>query len=64
MRPEERLRLADQMSDHVRSLVRSGIRARHPGEASERDVDAALARILLGADVAAAATPRHRLGRR
>ena len=64
MRPEERLRLADEMSDEVRSLARSGIRARHVGDASEDEVEAALARILLGADVAAAVRARHPAGRR
>lgn len=64
MSAEDRLRLADQMSDDVRSLARSGIRARHPGDASEDDVDAALARILLGADVADAIEGRDPAGRR
>jgi hypothetical protein len=64
MRPEDRLRLADQMSDAVRSLARSGIRARHVGDVSEEEVDAALARILLGADVSAALRARHPAGRR
>ena len=54
MSPEERLRLADQMSDVVRSLTRSGIRARLGADTSEDEVDAELARILLGGDLAAA----------
>jgi hypothetical protein len=49
MRPEDRLRLADQMSDDVRSLARSGIRARLADDVSEEEVDAVLAQILLGA---------------
>jgi hypothetical protein len=64
MRPEERLRLADQMSAEVLALARSGIRARDAGNASEEDVEAALARILLGTDVAAALRARHSAGRR
>jgi hypothetical protein len=64
MRPADRLRLADQMSDEVRSLARSGIRARLAGDASDEDVEAALARMLLGTDVAAALRARHPAGRR
>jgi hypothetical protein len=64
MRPEDRLRLADQMSDDVRSLARSGIRARHNGDASDDDVETALARILLGAEAAAALERRRPAGRR
>ena len=59
MRPEDRLYLADQMSDEVRALARSGIRARHRGQASAEEVEAELARILLGADDAAAARARR-----
>jgi hypothetical protein len=64
MRPEDRLRLADEMSDDVRSLARSGIRARQVGDDSEEEVDAALARILLGADVSSALRARRPAGRR
>jgi hypothetical protein len=64
MRPEDRLRLADEMSDAIRSLARSGIRARHAGDASEEEVEDALTRILLGADVAAAVRARHPAARR
>lgn len=64
MRPADRLHLADQMSDDVRSLALSGIRARLVGDASDEDVEAALARILLGADVAAGLRARHPAGRR
>jgi hypothetical protein len=64
MRPADRLRLADQMSAEVRALTRSGIRERLVGDASEEDVDAALARILLEADVAAALRARHPAGQR
>ena len=61
MRPEDRLRLADQMSEEVRSLARSGIRARHVGDPSEEEVDAELARILLGWDIAASVEAWRRL---
>lgn len=63
MRPEERLRLAGQLSDDIRSLARSGIRARGIEGASEADLDAQLARVLHGADLAAA-TREHPPGRR
>ena len=59
MSPQDRLRLADQMSDEVRALARSGIRARHGSEASEEEVEAELARILLGGEDAAAVRARH-----
>lgn len=64
MSSEDRLRLADQLSDDVRTLTRSGIRARHSGVMSEDEVDAALARILLGAMVAAAVMARNPGSRR
>ena len=64
MSSEDRLRLADQMSDDVRALTRAGIRARHAGDVSEDEVDAALARILLGATVAAAVMARDPGSRR
>jgi hypothetical protein len=64
MKPEDRLRLADEMSTAVRSLARSGVRARLESDASDEEVDAALARILLGADVAAAAKSRQPACRR
>jgi hypothetical protein len=53
MASRDRLRLADEMSAEVRALVRSGIRARHPDYSAE-EVDAALAEILLGHELAAA----------
>jgi hypothetical protein len=64
MRPQERLRLADEMSTDVRSLARAGIRARHPELASDEDVDTALARILLGPELARAADTPDPAGRR
>lgn len=54
MTPQQRLRLADEMSGEVRSLARSGIRARMPAGSTEADIDAELARILLGPDLASA----------
>jgi hypothetical protein len=51
MRPEERVRLADQMSEEVKALARAGIRARL-GDVSEAAVDEELTRILLGDDIA------------
>jgi hypothetical protein len=53
MTPDARLRLADQMSAEIRSLARSGIRARNSTDVSETAVDAELARILLGPELAA-----------
>jgi len=53
LRPSDRLRLADEMSEEVRSLARSGIRARISADASEAVIDAELGRLLLGAEVAA-----------
>jgi hypothetical protein len=50
MTPEARLRLADAMSTDVRSLARSGIRARGSADATPDLVEAELARILLGAE--------------
>ena len=64
MTPDDRLRLADQMSAEVRTLARSGIRARHAGDISDDEVDDELARILLGAEVVEAMTARGPAGRR
>lgn len=64
MSPDERLRLADQMSADARSLTRSGIRARHGGDSAEDEVNAELARILLGGDLAAAVAAGRRTRRR
>jgi hypothetical protein len=64
MAGKERLRLAAEMSDDTRALARAGIRARHGGEMNDQTLDATLARILLGDELAAAvaADPltRHR----
>jgi hypothetical protein len=62
MTPQDRLRLADDMSADVRSLARSGIRARHPAYAID-EVEAALAEILLGPGLAAALRPHRPIGR-
>ena len=64
MTPEARLRLADEMSAAVRSLARSGIRARGGAGLSDDVVEAELARILLGPDLAAAVPRRTTAGRR
>jgi hypothetical protein len=53
MTPGARLRLADAMSTDVRSLARSGIRARGLTDAPPDSVEAELARILLGPELAA-----------
>jgi hypothetical protein len=63
MTPQDRLRLADRMSAEVRSLARSGIRARRSGNPSEEEVEDELARILLGPEVATALRARHSPGR-
>jgi hypothetical protein len=46
MTPNDRLRLADEMSTEIRLLAVSGIRSRHP-EYSPGDEAAALAQLLL-----------------
>jgi hypothetical protein len=52
--PAERLRLADVMSAEVRALAEAGIRRRMPHFTST-EVEMALAEIILGHDLAAAA---------
>lgn len=52
MTPKDRLQLADVMSSEVRALTVSGIRHRHP-EYSAEEIQAALAEILLGRELAA-----------
>lgn len=59
--PAERLRLADEMSAEVRALAEAGIRRRTP-HLTSTEVEMALAEILLGHDLAAAAR-RVRLAR-
>lgn len=49
--PSERVALACQMSDEARAIAADGFRHRHPG-ASEAEVERALRRLLLGADLA------------
>ena len=52
MTPEARLRLAAEMSADVRSLARSGIRARGLTDVPPDLVETELARILLGPELA------------
>ena len=54
MKPAQRLRIADEMSTEMRTLVEAGIRSRRPG-ASPDEVDHALAERLLGPTLAAGA---------
>jgi hypothetical protein len=63
MTRQDRLHLAADMSAEIRSLARSGIRARHPEYAFD-EVEAALAAIILGPELAAIAKPPPRAGRR
>ena len=46
MTPEDRIRLADEMSTDVRELSRAGIRARMPEGTTAAEVDAELVRML------------------
>jgi len=52
--PEERLATAAAMSAEIRTLAEAGVRSRHP-EYGPDEVRAAVADILLGPDLAAAA---------
>lgn len=56
MTPERRLRLACQMSDSIRTLSATGVRARHP-EYSDRQVTLAVIRMTLGEDLFRRAYP-------
>ena len=56
MDPATRVRLAWAMSEEARAVSAAGIRARHP-EYSDDEVRLALARLVLGAELAAAAWP-------
>lgn len=49
--PQERLRIADEMSSDVRQLVEAGVRFRHP-EYSAEERAAAVAQIYLGRELA------------
>ena len=51
MTPAARLTIADQMSSDVRALAMAGIRSRRPN-ATPDEVDAALAELLLGPELA------------
>ena len=46
MTPEDRIRLADEMSTDVRELARAGTRARMPEGTTAAEVDAELVRML------------------
>ncbi len=46
MTPDDRIRLADEMSTDVRELARAGIRARMPEGATAAEIDAELVRML------------------
>jgi hypothetical protein len=50
MPPEQRLRLACQMTDSMRAVAADGVRARHP-DYSERQVQLAVIRLMLGEDM-------------
>jgi hypothetical protein len=58
MTPEERLSAAAEMSDALRRLVEAGVRIRHPN-ATPAQVEAAIAEVLLGPDLAAALRRRQ-----
>jgi len=62
MTPQDRLRVAASMSAEVRALAAAGVRHRHP-EYTPEQVDAAVAEILLGRDLAAAVRPRRSASR-
>lgn len=47
MTPEERVALAAEMSDEIRSITEAGIRSRHPAYTDD-EVRAELATIVLG----------------
>jgi len=63
MTPEARLRLAESMSEEIRTLTRSGIQARHP-EYAPAQVEVALAEALLGIPLASGARTRRRVAAR
>ncbi len=54
MRPQQRLRLAAEMSDELREIAKAGIRSRHPGS-SDQQVSLKLEALLLGEELAVAA---------
>lgn len=58
--PEDRLRLAAEMSDEIRALAEAGIRSRHP-DLSDEEVREALADVMLGPELASAARRARRL---
>ncbi|MBI3745240.1 MAG: hypothetical protein HY264_01690 [Chloroflexi bacterium] len=58
MTPEERLRVAADMSDAVRRLVEAGVRSRHPN-ATASELQALVAEALLGPELGAVVRHRH-----
>jgi hypothetical protein len=60
MAPDERVRLAVQMSEMTREIAMDGIRQRHP-DYSDDDVISALFRLLHGDDLFAKAWPNRPL---
>ena len=51
MSPANRVALACQMSDEMRAVTADGLRDRRPG-ASDAEIEIAVRRLLLGADLA------------
>ena len=51
MSPADRVALACQMSDEMRAVAADGLRHRRPG-ASDAEIEIAVRRLLLGADLA------------
>jgi hypothetical protein len=49
--PQDRLRLTATMTDEIREIARDGIRHRHP-DWTATDIEAALAELLLGTNLA------------
>ena len=58
MTPEERLAIAADLSDALRSLVAAGVRSRHP-DATGSAVEALIAEALLGTELAATVRRRQ-----
>ena len=56
MNPSRRLELACEMSDTIRKVSADGVRSRHP-EYTEEQVNLAVARLMLGAELFSKAFP-------
>ncbi len=56
MAPEQRLRLAFQMTESARALAVAGVRARHP-DYTEREAQLAVIRLTLGGELFARVYP-------